>query len=108
MYTLFLNTLISVSVRDACYTFIFVRVACDDGLIKLWLIKPGGLTEPTNTPEAQWTGHSEKIYFIKFHPVAKDVLASSSYDMTIRIWDLQTQTEKITLLGHTDTVCVTF
>lgn len=81
-----------------------LAVACDDGLIKLWIIKPGGLTEPTNTPEAQWIAHSEKIYFIKFHPVAKDVLASSSYDMTIRIWDLQTQTEKITLLGHTDTI----
>ncbi|XP_034248908.1 coronin-7 isoform X3 [Thrips palmi] len=81
-----------------------LAVACDDGTLKLWLIKPGGLTEPTNTPEAQWTAHSEKIYFIKFHPTAKDVLASSSYDMTIRIWDLQTQTEKITLLGHTDTI----
>lgn len=81
-----------------------LAVACDDGTIKLWLINAGGLTEPTNTPEAQWTAHTEKIYFIKFHPVAKDVLASSSYDMTIRIWDLQTGTEKITLLGHTDTI----
>ena len=81
-----------------------LAVACDDGTIKLWLIKSRGLTEPTNTPEDQWTAHSEKIYFIKFNPVAKDVLASSSYDMTIRIWDLQTQTAKITLLGHTDTI----
>ncbi|XP_052130947.1 coronin-7 isoform X2 [Frankliniella occidentalis] len=81
-----------------------LAVACDDGTIKLWLIKAGGLTEPTNVPDAQWTAHSEKIYFIKFHPVAKDVLASSSYDMTIRIWDLQTQTEKMSLLGHTDTI----
>ncbi|KAK3909371.1 Coronin-7 [Frankliniella fusca] len=81
-----------------------LAVACDDGTIKLWTIKARGLTEPTNTPDGQWTAHSEKIYFIKFHPVAKDVLASSSYDMTIRIWDLQTQTEKISLLGHTDTI----
>jgi WD40 repeat protein len=61
--------------------------------------------EPTNEPDAVLAGHSEKIYFIKFHPLAEDVLASGSYDMTVRIWDLATRTDRIVLQGHTDQVC---
>ncbi|GFG39279.1 hypothetical protein Cfor_02204, partial [Coptotermes formosanus] len=79
-----------------------LAVACDDGTIRLWLIPEEGLAEPTNEPNTVLAGHSEKIYFIKFHPLAKDVLASGSYDMTVRIWDLETQTERIVLEGHTD------
>ncbi|XP_021932218.1 coronin-7 isoform X5 [Zootermopsis nevadensis] len=79
-----------------------LAVACDDGTIRLWLIPKEGLAEPTNEPHAVLAGHSEKIYFIKFHPLAEDVLASGSYDMTIRIWDLATHTERIVLQGHTD------
>lgn len=53
-----------------------LAVACDDGVIKLWKIPEGGLAEPTNEPESEFNAHSDKIYFIKFHPTAKDVLAS--------------------------------
>ncbi|KAJ9590762.1 hypothetical protein L9F63_016278, partial [Diploptera punctata] len=72
-----------------------LAVACDDGMIRLWLIPEEGLAEPTNEPHKVLAGHSEKIYFIKFHPLAEDVLASGSYDMTIRIWDLATEEEKL-------------
>lgn len=47
---------------------------------------------------------------MKFHPLASNVLASASYDMTIKIWDLEslntrgTAEAKITLLGHTDQI----
>nr|CAD7393572.1 unnamed protein product [Timema cristinae] len=84
------------------FNFNRLAVACDDGTIRLWLIPESGLSEPTNTPQVVLAGHSEKIYLIKFHPLAKDVLASASYDMTVRIWDLATKTEKIILQGHTD------
>ncbi|XP_046688777.1 LOW QUALITY PROTEIN: coronin-7-like, partial [Homalodisca vitripennis] len=79
-----------------------LAVACDDGTIRLWLIPEGGLTEPTNSPDTVLEGHSEKIYFIKFHPLAQDVLASGSYDMTVRVWDLTRGYDPITLQGHTD------
>lgn len=79
-----------------------LAVACDDGTIRLWIIPEGGLTEPTNMPDSVLEGHSEKIYFIKFHPLASDVLASGSYDMTVRIWDLSRENESIVLHGHTD------
>ncbi|XP_039279273.1 coronin-7 isoform X2 [Nilaparvata lugens] len=79
-----------------------LAVACDDGSIKLWKIPRGGLTEPTNEPEQVLLGHQEKVYFVKFHPLASDVLASGSYDMTVRVWDLSTGQERLVLHGHTD------
>lgn len=55
-----------------------LAVACDDGVVKLWKIPENGLTEPTNEPTEEFNAHSDKIYFIKFHPTAKDVLASGN------------------------------
>lgn len=46
----------------------------------------------------------EKIYFVRFHPLARDILVSASYDMTVRIWDLTNGSEVMQLEGHTDAV----
>lgn len=79
-------------------------VACDDGSIKIWEIPEGGLTESTNVPYQQFNAHSEKIHFIKFHPLAKDVLLTASYDMTIKLWNLETFEQMQCLKGHTDQI----
>ncbi|XP_020715431.1 coronin-7 isoform X2 [Ceratitis capitata] len=81
-----------------------LAVACDDGIVKLWRIPEGGLNEPTNTPERELIAHLDKIYFIRFHPLAEDVLLTASYDMTVKLWDLRTLEEKILLTGHTDQI----
>ncbi|KAH8245350.1 hypothetical protein KR032_009380 [Drosophila birchii] len=81
-----------------------LAVACDDGIVKLWHIGAGGLSEPTNTPAGELTAHLDKIYFIRFHPLAADVLLTASYDMTIKLWDLRTLSEKCSLTGHTDQI----
>jgi WD40 repeat protein len=78
--------------------------ACDDGTIQLWRVPEGGLTQPTNEAEAVLSGHAEKIYFLKFHPLARDIIATGSFDMTVRIWDLKEGVEKLQLEGHTDQV----
>ncbi|XP_015178684.1 PREDICTED: coronin-7 isoform X5 [Polistes dominula] len=88
-----------------------LAVACDDGMIRLWEIPESGLAEPTNEPSHIIEAHADKIYLIKYHPLASDVLASASYDMTVKLWDLSpltsgesNQLSKITLLGHTDQI----
>lgn len=87
-----------------------LAVACDDGMIRLWEIPESGLSEPTNEPKYIIKAHTDKIYLIKFHPLASDVLASASYDMTVKIWDLtllsscDTAVAKITLMCHTDQI----
>ncbi|XP_030380974.1 coronin-7 isoform X2 [Scaptodrosophila lebanonensis] len=81
-----------------------LAVACDDGIVKIWQIAEGGLTEPTNTPAQELKAHLDKIYFIRFHPLAADVLLTASYDMTMKLWDLNTMNEMCALRGHTDQI----
>lgn len=49
-------------------------------------------------------GHTEKIYSIKFHPLASGLLVSSSYDSTVRLWNLESEEEVKVLTGHQDQV----
>ncbi|XP_036885739.1 coronin-7 isoform X2 [Sturnira hondurensis] len=81
-----------------------LAVAGEDARIRLWRVPPDGLEEVLTTPEAVLTGHTEKIYSLCFHPLAADLLASSSYDLTIRIWDLQARVERLRLMGHQDQI----
>ncbi|NXD78003.1 CORO7 protein, partial [Halcyon senegalensis] len=81
-----------------------LAVAGEDAKIRLWRIPEGGLQEMLQEPEAVLRGHTEKIYSIRFHPVASDLLVSSSYDMTVRIWELSAQREALCLRGHTDQI----
>ncbi|KAF4015547.1 hypothetical protein G4228_007150 [Cervus hanglu yarkandensis] len=81
-----------------------LAVAGEDARIRLWRVPPEGLQEVLTTPEAVLTGHTEKIYSLRFHPLAADVLASSSYDLTVRIWDLKVGAERLRLQGHRDQI----
>ncbi|XP_066131157.1 coronin-7 isoform X2 [Saccopteryx bilineata] len=81
-----------------------LAVAGEDARIRLWRVPPEGLKEVLTTPEAVLTGHTEKIYSLCFHPLAADLLASSSYDLTVRIWDLQAGVERLRLQGHRDQI----
>ncbi|NXX84869.1 CORO7 protein, partial [Urocolius indicus] len=96
-----------VAVADLCWDPFDTRrlaVAGEDAKIRLWRIPEGGLREPLREPEAVLEGHTEKIYSIRFHPLASDLLASSSYDMTVRIWELGTGREALCLQGHTEQI----
>ena len=82
-----------------------LAVACDDGTVKLWQIPASGLTEPTNQPQFQFNAHFDKIYFVKFHPLAKNVIATGAADYNIKIWNLDnTEMPKIVLTGHCDVI----
>ncbi|NWR81772.1 CORO7 protein, partial [Centropus unirufus] len=81
-----------------------LAVAGEDAKIRLWQIPEGGLRETLQEPQAILRGHTEKIYSIRFHPVASHLLVSSSYDMTVRIWELSAGQEALCLQGHTDQI----
>ncbi|XP_068003069.1 coronin-7-like isoform X1 [Melanerpes formicivorus] len=81
-----------------------LAVAGEDAKIQLWRIPEGGLQGTLQEPEAVLRGHTEKIYSVRFHPTASDLLVSSSYDMTVRIWDLSAGQEALCLQGHTDQI----
>jgi coronin-7 len=57
-------------------------------------------------PAIELKGHLERLYCIKYHPYAKNVLASASYDRTIKIWNIELKQAIINLRGHTDVVSI--
>uniref|UniRef100_A0A671YCA1 Coronin n=1 Tax=Sparus aurata TaxID=8175 RepID=A0A671YCA1_SPAAU len=81
-----------------------LAVAGDDAKIRVWQVPEGGLTETLTEPEVILQGHTEKIYSIKYHPLASGLLVSSSYDLTVRLWDVDSGEEVKILSGHQDQI----
>lgn len=97
----------SVNVADLCWDPFNphrLAVAGEDAKIRLWQVPEGGLVETLTEPDLILQGHTEKIYSIKFHPLASDLLVSSSYDLTVRLWRLDIGEEVKVLTGHEDQV----
>lgn len=84
--------------------------AGEDGKVLLWDI-PEDYTfihaDPANVkdvePVAKLKGHSRKVGHVKYNPVAEDVLASSAFDYTVKIWNLKEE-KCVTTLQHKDLV----
>ncbi|KAG7927759.1 hypothetical protein KL925_002117 [Ogataea polymorpha] len=84
--------------------------AGEDGKILLWEIPPDYTfthVDPDNiqdvAPVASLTGHSRKVGHVLYHPVAENVLASSSFDYSVKLWNLDTKQCERTL-QHKDLV----
>ncbi|MCG9134117.1 PD40 domain-containing protein [Candidatus Poribacteria bacterium] len=48
--------------------------------------------------------HGDSVYSVAFSPVDNTLLASGSSDRTVKLWDVETQTNIATLKGHTTAV----
>ncbi|CAH1777231.1 unnamed protein product [Owenia fusiformis] len=81
-----------------------LAVGCEDAKIRIWWLPEEGVTETLTEPDQILSGHTEKVYCIRYHPLAKYLLASASYDMTVRLWDTAELEEMIQLTGHTDSI----
>lgn len=48
-------------------------------------------------PKKFLSGHRKKVGHILFHPTANNILASSSFDFSVKIWNIETGTDIFTL-----------
>ena len=48
-------------------------------------------------------GHQGEVYYVAFSPHGKTV-ATAGQDKTVRLWDLETRTTRLTLVGHEDEI----
>ena len=88
-------------------------VSCsEDGKILLWDIPEdysfhNYVDEDDKVKELEPTkvlsGHTRKVGHVEFHPCAENVLASCSLDYTVKIWNVETGKDEITL-QHKDLV----
>ncbi|KAG0295526.1 Coronin-7 [Linnemannia gamsii] len=84
--------------------------ASDDTKIKGWIIPEDGIDKECDVTKPDWVLSAppmDKISLVLFHPRAKGVLLSASMDRndpTIRLWNLETQEEKLAIKGHKDVI----
>jgi len=67
-------------------------------------IPEGGVTENISTPLQTLQGHRRKVGTCNFHPAANNVLATSSADFTVKLWDIEKGEEMFSTPGHTDLI----
>lgn len=73
----------------------------EDSKVMIWNI-PEEYAENQEevTPVLKLSGHGRKVGHVLFHPVAENVLASASTDLTIKLWDIEKGVEKQEITGH--------
>tara|TARA_A100001015_G_scaffold295479_1_gene374505 strand:- start:1784 stop:2992 length:1209 start_codon:yes stop_codon:yes gene_type:complete len=74
-------------------------LACGCGTVDRYIT----LWEMTTRTTSMLIGHSDRVNDVAWSPVG-DVLASGSWDNTIKIWNTATKTCSQTLIGHTEGV----
>ncbi|KAK9462481.1 uncharacterized protein V1516DRAFT_662517 [Lipomyces oligophaga] len=87
-----------------------VASASEDGKVGIWKV-PDDFTVHLESaadikdiaPASFLSGHTRKVGHVLFHPVANNVLASSSGDYTVKLWDIEAGKPKSTL-QHKDMV----
>jgi WD40 repeat protein len=70
----------------------------------VWKIPSGGLTESISTPVVTLSGHGRKVGHVLFNPCADNILATTSTDFTVKIWDISTGKECYQLDGHAEII----
>jgi len=48
-----------------------------------------GLTDTITKPTVLLEGHLKKVTFIKFNPVANNILATGAFDRTVKVWNIE-------------------
>jgi WD40 repeat protein len=60
--------------------------------LRLWALTPDGLPpDGLSSPTAQLRGHGRKPIEILWNPAVSNVIASSSADAVIKVWDVSEQ-----------------
>jgi len=65
---------------------------------------PEQITENIMKEDVQMNGHSKKVTGLTWHPTSNNVLASSSADKRVIIWDVEAGEEAIMIEDHNDLV----
>ena len=89
------------SLSDPVIHPIYVHVVDTDGNVSNISF---GLTESSPYHIATLEGHTDRVTSVAFSPVDATLLATGSWDRTVKLWDVETLQDIATLEGHTSGV----
>ncbi|KAJ1982100.1 Coronin-like protein crn1 [Dimargaris verticillata] len=83
-----------------------IASASEDTRAMVWVIPEdlADLEESIDKPAVVLKGHGRKVGHVLFNPVAENVLATSSADLTVRLWDIEKGVQHQQLTGHKDNI----
>jgi len=79
----------------------FVGMASDDGTASMVRI-PEEMKETIRDPLVKLEGHQKRVGVIKFNPAASNIVATGSYDNSVKFWDVQAQSEVLSYMAFDD------
>jgi WD40 repeat protein len=78
-----------------------LATASEDCTIKISVIPEEGVAKVTEA-SASLEGHQKKLALVHFHPAANNILASSAFDNSVKVWDIERSTALFTIDEHPD------
>jgi len=73
-----------------------IASASQDGSAKIWAIPEGGVTSNITDPVSNLVGHSKRLMFVDWHPLANNVLITATND-EVKLWDAEAGQEQVEL-----------
>jgi len=83
-----------------------IASVAEDGYGYVWEIPEGGLKANASSGDALQTlkGHKRKVGTVNWHPTASNILATSSTDYTVKVWDVNVGKAVTDAKDHTDSI----
>jgi len=81
-----------------------IATVSDDCSVAVTSFPAEGLTENITKPDVSMMGHGKKVVLCQFNPCANSMLASASYDKTVKLWNIETQQNTMTFKDPADNI----
>jgi len=77
-----------------------IATVSEDCYGKVWLLPESGKFERMEQPAQSLKGHKRKVGGLEWNGIAENILATSGTDYDLKIWDVTTGQDKLTVGGH--------
>jgi len=81
-----------------------IATVSDDCSVAVTSFPEEGLTENITKADVLMQGHGKKVVLCQFHPTANSLLASASYDRTVKLWNIETSSNVMTFKESGDNI----